>query len=70
LNGLLSNHPEIAQSPELSPYINNGHVEIAESARTQAGSVFSEWFRGTGPNYGVDFTKWTEERSLGYNDDW
>ncbi|OKH62414.1 hypothetical protein EB74_16875 [Mycobacterium sp. SWH-M5] len=70
LNGLLANHPEIAQTPELVPYINNGHVEIGETAKTMAGSVFAEWFREVGPNYGVEFTKWTEERSLGNNDDW
>lgn len=70
LKGLLVNHPEIATHPNLQPYVQGDHVEVPYAERSQAASLFSDWFRNIAPGYGIDFTKWTGERDLGNNDDW
>jgi hypothetical protein len=70
LNGMLTNHPEIAKDPLIQQYIVDGHVEIPEQFKTDAGNALSDWFRDTAPRYGVDQNDWQDERDRGNNDDW
>jgi hypothetical protein len=70
LNGLLANHPEIANDPALQKYISDGHVVIPERIRADAGSDLSDWFRDVAPRYGVNQNDWEVERDRGNKDDW
>jgi hypothetical protein len=70
LNGLLANHPEIANDPALQKYISDGHVVIPERIRADAGSDLSDWFRNVAPRYGVNENDWEVERDRGNKDDW